>query len=47
MAHVNTVYLLPTCLSTSLMNHSGLYSPATEHHRTLAGTFSVTLRVEG
>ena len=41
MAHVNEgsqFYLPPTRLSTSGMNHTCLYSPAIEHHRTLAGT---------
>ena len=40
MAHVNEgsqFYLPPTRLSTSGMNHTCLYSPATQHHRTLAG----------
>ena len=30
-------YLPPTRLSTSGMSHTCLYSPAAEHHRTLAG----------
>jgi len=30
--------LPPTNLSTSGMSHTCLYSPAAEHHRTLAGT---------
>jgi len=30
--------MLPTRLSTRGMNHTRLNSPATEHHRTLAGT---------
>jgi len=41
MARVNEgsqFYLPLTNLSTSGMNDTCLYSPATEHHRTLAGT---------
>jgi len=41
MARVNEgsqFYLPPTRLSTSGMSHTCLYSPAAEHHRTLAGT---------
>jgi len=42
MARVNkgshSFYLPPTRLSTSGMNHTCHYSPASEHHRTLAGT---------
>jgi len=49
MARVNEgsqFYLPPTRLSTSDMNHTCLYFPAAEHHRSLAGTqFSVPLRV--
>ena len=35
---ITQFYLPPTRLSTSGMNHTCFYSPATEHHCTLAGT---------
>jgi len=35
---VTQFYLPPTRLSTSGMNHTCLYSPAAEHHRTVAST---------
>jgi len=41
MARVNEgsqFYVPPTRLSTTGMNHTCLYSPAAECHRTLAGT---------
>jgi len=41
MARVNEgsqFFLPPTRLSESGMNHTCLYSPAAERHRTLAGT---------
>jgi len=45
---ITQFYLPSTCLSTSGMNHTCLYSPAAEHHRTLAGThFTAPQRVEG
>jgi len=40
-AHFNEesqFYLSPTCLLTSGSSHTCLYSPAAEHHRTLADT---------
>jgi len=40
-------YLSPTRLSTSVVDHTCLYSPAAEHHLPLAGThFTVPWRVE-
>jgi len=35
---ITQIYLPPTRLSTSGMNHTCLYSPAAEPRRTLAGT---------
>ena len=35
---ITQFYLPPTRLSTSGMNHTSLYCPATEHHHTLADT---------
>jgi len=35
---ITQFYLPSTRLSTSGMNHTCLYSPAAERHRTLAGT---------
>jgi len=35
---ITQLYLTPTRLSTSGMNHTCLYIPTTERHRTLAST---------
>jgi len=40
----HTVYLPPTPLSTSGMNHTCLYFPAAERRRTLAGTHFYSAR---
>jgi len=45
---ITQFYLPPTRICTSGMNHTCLYSPATEHHRPLADShFTVSRRVEG
>jgi len=36
LREITQIYLPPTRLSTSGMNHTCLYSPTAEHHRTLA-----------